>query len=157
MNEFKIFKSISIGGVNKEVLIQKLVDHGVQFNVYAHTLFAHPAFAVPEKPEAVDLVKISMSDLGFSEPHMFGDITKKANELGLKLCPLYLGAFLRLEYLEQPESPYLTIASAKPENDDEHPNGFYVRHLDGVLWLRGYRASDDYEWPLDSEFVFVKP
>jgi hypothetical protein len=59
-----------------------------------------------------------------------------------------------LEYLDQPEGPYLTIASEKPKNDDEYPNGFYVRNLDNALWLRGYRASDDYEWPVDHDLIF---
>jgi hypothetical protein len=77
-------------------------------------------------------------------------------KLKLKLCPLSLGAFLRLEFLDQEEGPYLTIASEKLVNDENYPNGFYLRNTENSLWLRGYRASEDYKWSLDNEFVFIK-
>lgn len=151
---FEIFKSIPIGGTTKEKLISDLVSHGIQFNAYAHTLFEHPAFIVGEKAEKIDLVKVNLHDLQLTKPSFYSDIVHQASELGLKLCPLYLGAFLRLAYLDQPEGPYITIASENPEKDEECPDGFYVRYKDNVLWLRGYRATDDYEWPLESEFIF---
>jgi hypothetical protein len=156
MNEIKIFKLLSIGGISKETLINQLTDKCVQFNKYAHLLFEHPLFSTSGASEKVTTVKVTMNDLGISQPCSFKFIVDKAAALGLKLCPLYLGAFLRLEYLDQPESPYLTVASPKPENDESYPNGFYLRNLDGVLWLRGYCASDDYEWPLESEFIFLR-
>ena len=84
------------------------------------------------------------------------EVVKSAEALGLKICPLSLAAFLRLEYLDQPEGPYLTIVSAKPESDEKYPNGFYLRNFEDTLWLRGYCASDDYQWPLDSEFIFIR-
>jgi hypothetical protein len=75
---------------------------------------------------------------------------------GLRLCPLYLGAFLRLEYPDQPEGPYLTIASPRPENDESFPTGFYIRNIDRSLWLRGYRVEGACDWPQDNEFVFLE-
>ena len=38
--------------------------------------------------------------------------------------------------------------------DDSYPNGFYLRHLNDGLWLRGYRATPDHLWPCDAAFVF---
>jgi len=35
----------------------------------------------------------------------------------------------------------LTIASVKPEINDNFPNGFYLRNFENVLWLRGYRSD----------------
>jgi hypothetical protein len=54
---------------------------------------------------------------------------------------LYLAAFLRLDYLDQASGPYLTIASIKPEIDENFPNGFYLRSFENVLWLRVYKAD----------------
>lgn len=156
MAEMKIFKRISIGGVGKEELLKQLIDRGVQFNKYAHTLFEHTAFSIREKIVQVNLVRVNLHDLGISQPCTFAEIVSKASELDLNLCPLYLGAFLRLEYMDQAEGPYLTVASLKPENDENFPNGFYVRNIENSLWLRGYRASDDYEWPVESEFIFLQ-
>lgn len=156
MDKLKVFKEITIGGVSKEKLLQQLVEAGVQFNKYAETLFEHPQFIPPAKAEKVQLVKLGIADVGLSNPCSFSEFVQKASVLGLNLCPLYLAAFLRLEYLGQPEGPYLTIASEKPEKDENYPNGFYIRNFEKVLWLRGYRADDICEWPEQNEFVFLK-
>jgi hypothetical protein len=80
---------------------------------------------------------------------------KRASVLGLKPCPLYLAAFLRLEYLDQPAGPYLKIISEPPEKDETYPRGFYIRNFENTLWLRGYRADDFSEWSMPSEFIFL--
>jgi hypothetical protein len=69
---------------------------------------------------------------------------------------LFLGAFLRLEYLDQPEGPYLTILSPTSESNENYPTGFYIRNIDNSLWLRGYRSLGDTEWPQNNEFIFLK-
>jgi hypothetical protein len=157
MSELDTFKEISVGGISKELLISQLVDHGIQFNKYAHMLFEHPSFSIADSVKQVKLARVTLLNLGVTKPCVFHEIVSRASDLGLKLCPLYFGAFLRLAYLDQPEGPYLTIASDKPEKSDEnYPSGFYIRNFDNSLWLRGYRATDDYEWPIESEFIFCK-
>lgn len=156
MSKFEIFKRIAIGGLSKEKLISELVSRNIEFNTYAHTLFGHPAFVVGERVEEVDLVKVNLSDLGLEQPSFYSDIVRKAEVLGLKRCPLSLAAFLRLNFMDQPDGPYITVASVSPEANENYPDGFYVRFKDGVLWLRGYRATDDYQWPIESEFIFIK-
>ena len=153
---FDVFKEITIGGIEKEQIIQKLSAAGVQFNQYANTLIDHPDFIPSLKIERVKLVKITLSDLGLDDSCSFEEFSNKSIELGLKLCPLYLAAFLRLEYLNQPEGPYLTVASQRPEKDVNFPNGFYLRNLENVLWLRGYRADGFSGWPESNEFIFIK-
>jgi hypothetical protein len=147
------FKEILIGGQTKEQLIQRLMKVDIQFNEYAHVLFKHPSFS-PHTSEKVALVKVGLADLALSNPCSLQDITDRATHRGLKLCPLYLGAFLRLEYLDQPEGPYLTIASSPPGNCPA--TGLYLRNHNGALWLRGYQSVDSCEWPADNEFVFMR-
>jgi hypothetical protein len=156
MTSIPVFKSISIGGLTKEALFNQLTISGIQFNKYAHTLFEDSSFSPGDKSEIVNLAKVTLKDLGITKPSPFNEIARKATALNLKLCPLEVGAFLRLEYLNQPEGPYLTIASPKLSSEENYPNGFYIRNLDGALWLRGYYASDDYAWPIESEFIFLK-
>jgi hypothetical protein len=155
MSKFATFKEISIGGVTKEELLQKLRSSDVQFNKYAEILFNHPSFTPPDKIESVQLVKVKLSDFALDNPCSYQELTIRASHAGLKLCPLYLSAFLRLSFLDQPEGPYLTVASAKPESHEDYPNGFYIRNHDKALWLRGYRADDFCEWPNDNEFIFL--
>ena len=153
MASLETFKEISIGGLTKDQLLRELGEAGVQFNEYARALFGHPLFSPSEKPEKVALVKLKPSDLRLTNPCSFQEIVARASGLGLRLCPLSLGAFLRLQYLDQPEGPYLTIASPKLEKDA--PNGFYIRNHESSLWLRGYRADDPCVWPEHNEFVFL--
>jgi hypothetical protein len=152
----KLFKQIQIGGIEKEGLIQRLVASGIKFNDYAKTLLKSPYLEIDNKVETFDLVRVNLSDLNIDKPCPFKTIVEAAAKNKLSLCPLALGLFLRLQFLDQPEGPYITIASKNPTDDPDYPNGFYVRNIDGVLWLRGYRADDDYLWPIDSQFIFIR-
>jgi hypothetical protein len=157
MNKFEIFREVTIGGLTKEQLLQQLSDRGIQFNKYAITLFDHSQFSPPANAEKVKLVKLTLSTLGLKDTCSHEEFEKRAIALELKLCPLYLAAFLRLEYLDQAAGPYLTIASKKPETTDAtYPNGFYIRNYDNSLWLRGYVADSFADWPEQNEFIFMR-
>ncbi|MBK7960655.1 MAG: hypothetical protein IPK04_05235 [Bdellovibrionales bacterium] len=155
MQENQIFKEISVGGLSKEQLINQLIAAGVQFNKYAHTLLEPPPSSPGTHPSIVKLVKVNLSALKMQSPCSFQEILTKALSMGLKPCPMYLGAFLRLEYLDQPEGPYLTIASPWPESDESYPTGFYIRNFENTLWLRGYKVDGEPEWPPENEFIFM--
>lgn len=151
----QVFKQISIGGLSKEKLMSRLFEAGIQFNKYATTLFEHPAFSPSEHTSIAKLVKVNFADLNIQSPCSFQAIISKASDLGLKPCPLYLGAFLRLEYIDQPEGNYLTIASPQPESDEKYPTGFYIRNFESIRWLRGYKVDGAPDWPPTNEFVFM--
>ncbi|MFO3717325.1 hypothetical protein AB9Q04_03025 [Anaerococcus sp. ENR1011] len=38
----------------------------------------------------------------------------------------------------------------------EIPRSCYLRNVDDDLWIRAYRFDNIYEFPLDSEFTFIK-
>ncbi|MFA6238113.1 MAG: hypothetical protein WC635_12340 [Bacteriovorax sp.] len=151
-----IFKNITVGGVPKEILIQRLIESGVQFNEYAKILFEHQDFS-PESPcKNFTLIKMKPTDLGLNNPYSLEDAITLASSFGLLPCPLYLAAFLRLEYLDQAEGPYLTVVSHRPEYDENYPAGFYIRKLDNTLWLRGYGAFGKCDHPSNNELIFLK-
>lgn len=156
MDVFETFKEFSIGGLSKDRLIEELEAKGIQFNKYASTLFEHPNFVSGDKIDLVKVAKVKLSDFGLSNPCSYQELVSRTAAFGLRPCPLYLAAYLRLEYLDQPEGPYLTICSDKPESDEDFPNGFYIRNHEGSLWLRGYRADDFCEWPNNNEFIFLE-
>lgn len=155
MSKFEVFREITIGGLTKEQLLRRLSDAGIQFNKYASDLFDHPQFLPSVKTEKVKLVKATLPALDLNDTCSFEEFSDQAFLLELKLCPLYLAAFLRLEYLDQPSGPYLTIASNKPEPNESFPNGFYIRNFENVLWLRGYKADSFSGWPQQNEFIFT--
>jgi hypothetical protein len=148
----KTFKKITVGGISKEQLLQDLTQAGIQFNKYANILFEHPSFCPPVAIEHVDLVKLAPADFGFSNSFSYQELVRQASMCDLDLCPLYLAAFLRLQYLDQPAGAHLTVASERPSG--EWPNGFYIRNFENILWLRGYQADDFCDWPDQNEFNF---
>ena len=152
----KTFKETSIGGCSKEELLQRLKTAGVQFNAYAETLFRHPDFSPNRAVLKVALVKVSLSDLGVNGACSYATILARAATMNLHPCPLNLGAFLRLEEFELLVGQYLTIASPSLGTDENEPTGFYVRDLDGIKWLRGYRVVGEADWPANNEFLFMK-
>ena len=48
----------------------------------------------------------------------------------------------------------ITIASEILTEDDDFPKGFYLRKIDGMLWLRGYLADQLHVWNPDNHFIF---
>ena len=48
----------------------------------------------------------------------------------------------------------ITVASIPLREDDEYPKGFYLRVVDGVPWLRGYRCTEQHNWSADDWLLF---
>ncbi|MBD7938281.1 helicase [Cytobacillus sp. Sa5YUA1] len=164
-----VTKTIEIGGLSKMELIQRLQEHSISMNQYGEKLLSDDKFTTSEKKYSLEIVELAVRDFGFPDGATMPGLIKKANQLGLELCPLEIGPYLRLEYLDQPEgnsensskqnqapSGSITIATEIVSDDDDFPKGFYLRRIDGVLWLRGYVADDVYVWNPDDQFIFSK-
>ena len=162
-----ITKTIEVGGLSKAELIQKLQQSSISLNQYGEKLLFDDRFTTTETTYSVEIVELSVRDLGFPNGATLPEIYKQANELGLQLCPPELGPYLRLEYADQVEgnsgnlsqkneahSGSVTIASEIISDEESFPKGFYVRKVDGVLWLRGYVADNLHVWNPDNRFIF---
>lgn len=150
-------------------MLVALQDSGIELNEYGHVLFAHDKFTTARVVSRVVTVEVTVEGLGFREGAAFEEICERAAQRGLSLCPLEVGSHLRLQYTDQPEGAVgfpqthhrappgsLTVASAPIADDDETPKGFYLRRIDGVLWLRGYCAGADNVWNPEDRMVFCR-
>ena len=164
-----VTRRIRVDGVGKAELLARLEAAGVQMNDAARGLFADDRFETSAESAFVDVVELTVASLGFDGGATFGDLVERAARRGLALCPLELGPHFRLQYLDQPEgsagrppsrhrapSGSITVASAPIADDDAVPKGFYLRRFDGVLWLRGYRASPDHVHRPEDVFAFAR-
>ncbi|MGG5791473.1 helicase [Bacillus cereus] len=164
-----ISRTVEVGGLTKSQLIQKLQQYSILMNEYGERLLADDKFTTSNTKYSLKTVELTVIDLGFPDGATTDQLFKRASELGLELCPLELGPQLRLEYLEQPEgylgtasqqhqapSGSITIASEILTKDDDFPKGFYLRRINGVLWLRGYIADHLHVWKPEDHFIFVK-
>lgn len=165
-----VAKTIRVGGVTKDDLLAQLHDAKVQLNESARVLFAQDKFTTSPAVSHTEIVELSVADLGCPEGASIRQIHGRAAECGLLLCPLELAPHLRLQYMDQhegcighPPSKHrappgsLTVASRELASDDATPKGFYLRRIEGVLWLRGYRSGPDHHWSAADRFVFCRP
>lgn len=163
-----MLRTIEIGGFTSSQLLQQLKQQSISLNGYAEQLLTDDRFTTSTTKSIYTTAELTVSDLGFSHGANTEQIFEKAQTLGLERCPLELAPYLRMAYLDQPEgvtahsvqqqapSGSITIASSPLIEDDEFPKGFYLRRIDGVLWLRGYCADHLHIWNPTDHFIFCK-
>jgi len=165
-----IQRLIRAGAHTRPQLLAQLTAAGVELNEYARVLFASDLFTTSPVERTWLTVEVSVHDLGLPDGATLAELHDKAQTLGLIPPPLELAPHLRLQYLDQPEGHWghpvtqhrappgsLTIASAPLSEDEDFPKGFYLRRIQGTLWLRGYQCSRDNVWNPDDSFVFCRP
>ncbi|UJL47108.1 helicase [Virgibacillus sp. NKC19-16] len=161
-------RTVEVDGLTKSQLINKLKQQSILMNEFGKMLFADNKFTTSISKYTLKTVELAVQDLGLLDGGTITQIFSRANQLGLELCPLELAPYLRLRYLDQPEgelnsyqqhqAPYgsITVASKILTEDDKFPKGFYLRCIDGVLWLRGYVCDERHVWEPSDHFIFVK-
>jgi hypothetical protein len=159
--------TVRYGGMNLIELLEALNAQHIQLNASATALFEHPDFVTSALQSQLEVVQVSVANLGFTSGATTPDIYVQAKLHGLALCPTEFAAYYRLGYLEQPEGSIgfattqhcappgsVTIASAAISPDDTVPKGFYLRRIEGALWLRGYHCDAEHIWNPQDVFAF---
>lgn len=160
----------TIGTKSKEELIKELNERETSNNPeekiyisnYARSMLQKPEFTINSKSEKLNLIKLKVQDLGFPGSATTDEIYKRANELGLELCPPEVGPHLRLNYekvfsREQAKGKYFRIAMKQITGLNGDPDGFDVnRSDDGKRWLSTYWAEPDDSWNPENEFIFSR-
>ena len=161
--------AVRVGGLEKPELLQRLREHRVQLNRAADMLFEDRRFVPLAQDQVAEIATLSVAELGFGEGATYGQLTARALESGLTECPLELGPHLRMQFLDQPEGSAglpatpgrvppgaITVASSPLDEKDDTPKGFYLRRIDGVLWLRGYWSWTGHVWSPEDLLVFAR-
>ncbi|MDD5437804.1 MAG: hypothetical protein PHC70_01525 [Patescibacteria group bacterium] len=154
--EGKIKKfSVEIGGRTEEQLEADLEKSKINVSEYARHMMKQKEFTTENKPEQADLVRLKVRDI-FSnlESHTTDEIYKKAEELGLELCPAEVGPRLRLDYKDQPLGEWFYIAMKQINDPDGGPGVFRLARSTDGLWLGDLWASPRSAWGPDDELVF---
>ncbi len=164
-----VWRNMHVGGMSKSELTRRLNELRIAMNAYAEQLFADERFTTSDVRRTLLTAELSVAELGLPDGARLPQIFEKASELGLNLCPLELAPHLRMQYTEQADGGSLsvpgqnqapegsiTIASEPLTDDHEFPKGFYLRSIEGTLWLRGYRCDFEHVWQAEDRFVFVK-
>jgi len=159
---------VRVGGLTRSELTSALAAAGVQLNASAETLFDDPIFTSTEAETAqmIVVVERTVEEIGLDDGATLPAILAAARAHGLLPCPPYAGPYLRLAMPDQPNAPDSVMSAGRPPSgavhvaserlrpDEDYPRGFYLRVVDGTLWLRGYRCGDDAPWSSDDVFAF---
>ncbi|MEY9850502.1 hypothetical protein ABH923_000180 [Leifsonia sp. EB41] len=160
--------TLTVGGASRTDLRTALRSHGVLLNAHAETLLDHEAFDARDTVE-LTIVERSVGELGLGDGGNLPQVFAAAREQGLWLCPPDTGPYLRLAMRSQPNAPdsvlsagrspagSIKVAAAPLSEDVEFPKGYYLRVVDGVQWLRGYRCDDEYRFSAEDRFAFTLP
>ncbi len=152
--------ALEIGGTTKEKLQQELNaldEQGnprFQVSSNAESMIKNRDFTTLENSESVELVRLQVRDLGFTNSPTTDQLYERAEKLGLELCPAEVGPQLRLQYTNQSGGEYLYIAMKQITGSDDSPDVFKLRRSDDGLWLDSDWARPSSRWGLSYRLVF---
>ena len=155
------FEPQEIGGKTKEELRQEFTE--LQRNLQQKQQMLYPgaeammndaAFTTVDKTESLLLVRLTVTDLGFPSGATIQEIYKKADVLGLDLCPAEVGPRYRLDHPKQRMGDWVLIGMEPIAGAGGSPDVFNVDHDDDGLRLYYYWAKPSHEWNSGSTILF---
>ena len=86
-------------------LLQTLIEKKCMVSQWSIEALGSPDFPVVAEEITVDIVVVSMLEMGFAEGELatLDTIYNRAKQLGLEICPVETAAQLRLQFLDQPD------------------------------------------------------
>ena len=153
--DFSNWKSITIGTGFKTAddLRQAIKEAGGKVSDWAKDIMEKPDFTISPNEAEVDLVRISVAELGFENSTTLKKIYERAISMGLKLVSAEVGPQLRLQYEDQPMNKCLFMAMEPIKDSGGGLYVFGVGRGDDSPWLDASYGLPVGVW--DSEYVFV--
>ncbi len=86
-------------------LLEALIEEKCLVSLWSRQALEHPDFPVMAEGITVDIVVVSMLELGFAEGELatLDTIYQRAKGMGLEACPVETAVQLRLQFLNQPD------------------------------------------------------
>ena len=158
-SRFQPWRTIKLGtGLQTVDDFRKAIKKiGNRIGEYANDILGNPEFITTSTKEIkVDLVNVSVAELGFPNGATRKKIYAKAKELGLKLCPAEVGPQLRLQYRDQPMNEWLYIGMEPITDSVGYLRAWYIECSGDGLWLKADYADPGSFWSAVDRWVFVR-
>ena len=86
-------------------LFSTLIEEKCRVSIWSTQALENPDFPVGAEEITVDIVVVSMLEMGFAEGELatLDTIYDRAKQMGLETCPVETAAQLRLQFLDQPD------------------------------------------------------
>ncbi len=157
--ELRIWKSIMLG-INKGVdaYRETLAAERVRIGDSADEILGRPAFFYARTPKQVELVVLSVAELGFeADAVSHAEVYRRAKQMGVELCPADVGPQLRLAYRNQPLGEALDIAMEPVSTYAGEPTILALVNFGTGLALIGADGGSESMVPRARRFVFALP
>lgn len=105
-----------------------------------------------KESQTYELAQFNVSHLGFPRGATTAEIYKRAQDLGLELCPAEVGLHLRLQYSGK---EWILIAMKQITDRIGDPRVFRLDWIGERLGLSGDYAKPEGRWYPDNRFVFL--
>lgn len=151
---FETFKAIKLGTYGDASKFRKALEKaGIQIGSWGSDIL-NKVTVGPR--ESIELVRVTVAELGFAKGATRQEIYQRAFDLGLSLCPAEVGPQLRLQYKDQPMGEWLLIGMEPIADSDGYPLVFLVERGRYGLWLSGRYGLADGFWNPDGVWVFAR-
>ncbi len=86
-------------------LLDRLIEENCTVSTWSMQALENPDFPVVSEKITIDIVVVSMLEMGFAEGEFatLETIYDRAKQMGLETCPVETAAYLRLQFLDQPD------------------------------------------------------
>ncbi len=154
-----VWKTITVGTFSGTFAVQNSLDAAdCGVGDLAEGILARPAFTLSPAKLDMDLVVLSVGQLGIStEVASLAEIYERGQRLGFRLAAAEIGPQLRIQYFDQPTGEFLNIAMEPIKTWHGEPVILVVANGGSGLLLLGEHASADTQFHSASRFVFVRP
>ncbi|MBV8509209.1 MAG: hypothetical protein JO289_03505 [Xanthobacteraceae bacterium] len=156
-----IWKTVTIGEYKGASAVRAAIDAApcpIAMGDLADEILGRPAFPFSRTKMDVDLVVVSVAELGFGpDGATLRDIYARAGTSGLDLCPAEVGPILRLHYLDQPIGEFLHVAMRPVATYAGELIDFTLGNGGSTLLLIGGDAGPDVVLTGGVRFVFMRP
>lgn len=148
------FDEVEHGGKASEEILKDFKDKEIKVSPDAEYMIRSPDFTILPSPQIRETAEVRVSDLGFSNGATTSEIYKRAEYLGLELCPAELALYKRLKDTDQPLGDWYVTGMKQITARDGYPGVFHLERLGDGLWLLSSWAEPDRGWDPGDRFVF---
>jgi hypothetical protein len=172
-SQTQVWKTITVGGSKGVNAVRQAMETApcpIAISDDADEILGRPAFPFIKQPVELDLVALSVFELGFGDQDARNDVKlgasvevslrniyARAVSLGFELSPAEIGPALRLQYLDQPYGEFLQIAMNPVAKYAGELIRLSVARAGAGLLLLGGEGDPAATVPGAVRFVFVRP
>ncbi len=151
--ERSVWKTVTVGNLPKDAKSRRkiLTDVGIRISDWGGDILDR---IQPAKPTEIELVLVTVSELGFPDRATVSQIYAALPSFDLEPCPAEVGPRLRLAYTDQPLDEWIMVGMEPIADSGGGLRVFSVERGDDGLWLCSRYAGPAYRYSGVSRWVF---